>query len=408
MTDRDSEGEVSTVDPLTWSGNSNRTSLSVVRDVITEEFDDKTWLVTEAVLSAHATLLLGDVQRCFGLILEGPSGSGKTTVLQLIKNLDETYRTDDITPAAFVSHDASKTEEELGEIDLLPRVKHKTILNPDMAGWFSGNQETIESRWSKMVTIMDGNGYITDSGAHGQRGYEGDYRFAAVAATTPIETRAWESMGHLGQRFVFHSVPRKEDRESIKRDLFGEQEYEQKLATSTKAIEQFIKRRWEEFGGYGNVTWPRDYDNEIQEAFLDLGKLISHARAPVVGEPEDQRRVTSTLMDLACGHALLCGRRKVTWDDMEVCGRVALSTIPNGRRPFVRALVDPNTKSTLKASDLKPLVEMSVPTIHDRMELLDQLGLGDHYELEDNNRGTQMIGLKEEFMWPNKIPFPKL
>lgn len=108
---------------------SSDTTLTDVRSVILDNFDKRVWRATEAALSTHAALHLAGVQKCPGLILEGPSGASKTTVLRFFKEFEHTYRSDDLTPAAFVSHDASQYEEDLEEIDLLPRIQHKTLIN---------------------------------------------------------------------------------------------------------------------------------------------------------------------------------------------------------------------------------------------------------------------------------------
>ena len=51
--------------------------------------------------------------------------------------------------------------------------------------------------------MLDGQGYETDSGTHGHRGYaNGDYRFALLAATTPLSPAAWEDLGKFGNRIV--------------------------------------------------------------------------------------------------------------------------------------------------------------------------------------------------------------
>lgn len=385
-------------------------SLKNVRDIIQEEFDQAVWRAAESVLSAHATLLLGNRQRCFGLILEGPSGAGKTTTLRLIKELDEVYRSDDATPASFVSHDASKGGEKLQEIDLLPRIRHKTLLNMDMGSWFSGPPEAVRERWSIMAKLMDGSGYQTDSGAHGQRGYTGDFRFVCLGATTPMNQQAWRSMGHLGQRFLVHEVPSKTAKQDVKNDVFGKNEYETKVITCIEAVKDFMELRWTEFNGYRGVSWPSDFKEEIQDTLVYFGNLIRYARAPISesGTPqrEDARRVTTALKDLSQGRALLDGRTTVTEEDIQVCARVALSTMPQQRRGIIRILVDPSIECDLRSKDVAESIGVSRPTAHKRMDEIAKLGIADVYESE-NNRGTKHIRLKSELLWPAEaIEFP--
>lgn len=162
-------------------------SVMEVRKTVLEAFDERTWFVTEAALSIHATLLIKDIQDCMGLIIVGETGSGKSTVIRFFEgSLGSTYRSDDATPAAFVSADASRTEGELSDIDLLPKTCHRTLTSRDMATWFSGDQDAIRERMSIMAHLMDGDGYTRDTGSHGQRGYTGDYRFNFLGASTPL------------------------------------------------------------------------------------------------------------------------------------------------------------------------------------------------------------------------------
>ena len=112
------------------------------RSMVLEEFDRRTWQVIETALSIHITHLIDGIGGGFGLIIEGPSGCGKSTTLRAFETAGlqpQFYRSDDITPASFVSHDVSKSEEELQRDDLLPTIRGKTILNPEMANWFAGD-----------------------------------------------------------------------------------------------------------------------------------------------------------------------------------------------------------------------------------------------------------------------------
>ncbi len=45
-------------------------------------------------------------------------------------------RVDNFTPKSFVSHAASVAQDKLGEIDLLPKIRNKTMLTKELAPLF--------------------------------------------------------------------------------------------------------------------------------------------------------------------------------------------------------------------------------------------------------------------------------
>lgn len=386
-----------------------------VRETVTKEFSKDMWGVTEAILSAHATLLIGGVQNCTGLLIVGESGAGKTTATRFIEGLDDqVYRSDKLTPASFVSHDSSLSEEELDDTDLLPRIRHKTLVSRDMATWFSGERTTIRDRMSTVAHVMDGDGYTRDSGSHGERGYEGDYRFTFVGATTPLPPRAWRVMGHTGQRFVFYEKRREDtDTETMKEDLFGDKEYAERVNDCRTIVHDFLRELWNEYGGPNGVDDFGATDN-AQESLLYLAKVIKYSRAmPTQTDSdesgisrEDKHRVAAVLRDIARGRALLHGRTTVQLDDVGVSARIALSTMPKKRRPLVQALLNPANDGRLMASDAMEALDVSRPTALDRMDLLDTLGLGECSEVTDDGRDTKVLKVNEELEWPDELDFP--
>lgn len=376
-------------------------------------FDKRIALVTEAVLSTKTTLLLDGPDSCEGIAVVGPSGAGKTTALDFLKgteynNEELVYWSDDLTPAAFVSHEPSKNEEELAEYDLLPKIRRKSLVNPDMAGWFSGSYEQIRATMATIARVMDGSGYHRDTGTHGSRGYEGDYRFALVGATTPLDSRAWSAMGHVGNRLVFHYLPRKESPDEIAADVFEGREYGEQVAECQAEVTAFLRRVWEDYGGYGSVTWKSAASGEVRDGIVYLAHLVSHCRASgEAGTREGEHRIMSSLRNIARGHALLCGRGELRMADVQLSSRLALSTMHKERRGIVRAVLDPATPSPITSKNLKNhgATSSTRQTLRERMKLLEELGLGQVVEA-DNARDTEQFLLKDEFAWPDYLHFP--
>ncbi|KOX93377.1 hypothetical protein AMS69_05440 [Haloarcula rubripromontorii] len=394
------------------TGLDDENLLSEVRETVLEEFGKQTWDVTEAALSVQATLLLSDPQHSTGLVIVGEAGAGKTTVLRFFEGLEElVYRSDDATPASFVSHDASLSEEQLREeVDLLPRIQHKTLLVGDMSSWFSGGRDTIEERMSTLARLMDGDGYTTDSGTHGERGYkDGDYRFAILGANTPLQPRAWNAMGHTGNRFVFHEKAGTNNIGQVVEEVTEEDAYTKRVKRCQEVVHQFLTHIWDQYGGYRSVEWNSSATEEIREILEVLTRIVQHSRAPIAETGEIVKdsgyRVSTALWEIAQAHALLRGETQVALQDMDVCARIALSTMPKERRPVVRAVLNPDNDGSLSGPELTEQVSSSKPTVLDRMELLDVLGIAD-CEKKDG-RGKKVVERKDEFEWPDSLDFPE-
>ena len=153
-----------TIDAEVPSGLVN---LDSVRSQVCQHFPDL-WPAAEAGLSTCATLLLSDNVNPVALIYVGPPSAGKTTVVSMfdgatVKGEKLCYRSDKFTTAAFVTQSAKVAAGGLKKVDLLPRIKHKVLLTPDLSTIFRGKQEELAERFSTLTRVLDGQGYITDS-----------------------------------------------------------------------------------------------------------------------------------------------------------------------------------------------------------------------------------------------------
>ena len=94
-------------------------------------------------------------------------------------------------------------QRALAKIDLLPRLRHKVLLTPELSTIFRGKPDELAVAFARITRVLDGQGLKTDSGTHGQRGYDGDYLFAWLGATTPFDSVVWRVMAQLGSRMFF-------------------------------------------------------------------------------------------------------------------------------------------------------------------------------------------------------------
>jgi hypothetical protein len=114
-----------------------------------------------------------------------------------MKKWPNAFYTDNFTARSFVSHSTAVNPEELVEIDMLPKIKNKLFLTPELSPLFTTKEEDLQQLLGIVTRIADGHGYVSDSGAHGHRGYDEDIMFVWVGAAVdnPIQglQSTWKS-----------------------------------------------------------------------------------------------------------------------------------------------------------------------------------------------------------------------
>jgi hypothetical protein len=352
-------------------------------------------VVSETVicLAVAATLLLSDQQNPVAVNLEGPPSSQKTTLVDFFGRADDKcYRSDKFTPKSFVSHSASASRERLEEVDLLPRIRHKLFLVPELAPLFGLRHEDLLESFSILTRVLDGEGLSTDSGVHGQRGHTGDYLFAWIGCTTPIPHRVWKTMGTLGSRFLSIEMPSIEQSDDeLAAAVTGGLAYRDRLGLCREAVAAFLDRTWADSGGVRGVTWRRDADpQQILRRIAAYAKVLAKLRGtisvwregsgdeetynfstPIIEGPH---RAMSLLYALARGHALIHDRRQLTEDDLPIVARAALESAPNDRRAVMRILLANDGTATTK--DVQDTLRCSAPTGRAILETLEKVGIG--------------------------------
>jgi hypothetical protein len=64
--------------------------------------------------------------------------------IQLFRKYPLTFYTDSFTPSSLLSHNASLSEEQLQKIDMLPKMKNKLVLTPELAPLITGNEDELQ------------------------------------------------------------------------------------------------------------------------------------------------------------------------------------------------------------------------------------------------------------------------
>jgi predicted transcriptional regulator len=377
------------------------------------------WKPTEACLSVFAQLKIKDIANCTFLTFIGSPASRKTTMLSWFHGLDCSYFTDDFSPTSFVSHYAGATEEELKEkIDLLPRVKGKVLITPELMPAYSASYEELNKNLGIITRVLDGQGYSRDSGVHGQRGYkgiEGEWVFHWLAGIAYVPYRLWRMFGNMGTRAYYYGMPEENNKSSEELAKELKEDFPLKSKTCRKAIQLVINYLWDKYPE--QVEWQKQDDNiETLEAISKLAILLSSLRGnielqyeeegedaqevytqPVIEQPH---RANQVLYNLARGHALLYGRRYITNSDLPLIVKVALDSARTDRVKLFRCLLDKNGVASSKDFEqyLNISRTMAIRTMMS-LKILGLINISKNNPSDKGGRPMYLAQLKDEFKW---------
>ena len=391
-------------------------SFNELQTIYTDNFPEL-WTPFRAALAVMAQHYITDIANPFTLIFQGPPSGGKTTVLSCFMGLDEhVYWSDQFTAAAFVSHSSTTSKKDLKEVDMLPKIRHKTLITPELSTIFSARKERLMETMGVLTRILDGNGFTKDTGAHGSRGYQGDYFFTWLGATTPIRPHVWNIMSIIGARMFFTNVsPDTKSDEDMMLRIMGEDSYDVKLKNVKKATSAF-------FAGLRKahptrIEWSRSTeDKSVAKVIMRLAKLLSKLRGAVElskgtvdqhGDTdfsymppifEDPTRAATMLYNLARGNALIHGRTQISHADLPMVIEIALSSAPLERVNVFSALLK---EGTLTTEDTADVLNCSLPNARKVMKKLEVLQLVEVSERSDGFGGqpTIFIDVTYDLMW---------
>lgn len=385
----------------------NAPSIHTVKAIVERHFPDL-WPATEACLATCATLLLEDNSNPGTLILKGVAGCGKSTVTSLLEGVMVqgemfTYRSDKFTAASFVSHSVQSTREQLQEVDLLPKIKNKVLLTPELSPIFRGKPEDLIPRFAILTRVLDGQGLQTDSGVHGRRGYEGPHIFAWIGATTPFNEAVWEVMATLGSRFFF-LVLEPAEKTSID-DLIASHSkavsHAEGIKECQEIIQPFLDSLFAQYQGVAGMKWDRTAnDRSVLEAIARFAHLLAILRTPFKADskpqPESPHRANTVLYNLARGHALLYCRTTLTAEDVPLMANVAMSSIPQNRRSILLAMAE-NHGKPMTVHLVESALDVSRHTAEKAMEEMHWLGVA--VFSKPGNGLTSTLSLNPEWDW---------
>jgi len=363
-------------------------------------------------------MALAGREKPLSLILEQHSGYGKTTTLVWLFPTADTekyfYRSDNFTPKAFVSH-AANTAKALDEIDMLPRIRNKVLVTKELAPIFRGRKEELEKNFSMLITVLDGLGYVSDTGMQGQRGYAERHVFNWLGATTPVPRDTHRMMSQLGTRLLFWEMPLVQPTELellayAARDDKRVNDDECRRLTG-ELMADFFARHPVGSVKPDSIRFPGGLLSDL----VRWSQLLVRGRAPVhyeddsgwkpvaAGVPEGPWKVVDYFKELARGHALIEDRDEVTAGDLELVGHTALSSMPGHLRPILRELRLAGAVSTKRCSTVC-VPPVSQPTARNYLQELALLGIGNLSKGSPATSAPDTLKLAPDFRWLHTGP----
>lgn len=378
------------------------------------------WQALEFVLSVKTILNIKDCTLPFAGILLGPPSSLKTVGVELFRKWPQTYYTDNFSAKSFVSHSTAVTKEQLEEIDMLPKIKNKLFLTPELAPTFAAKDDDLIQILGIMTRILDGHGYESDTGAQGHRGYNEKMMFTWVGAAVDIPYKVHRYLGTLGPKLYFFRLPKvKKTEDEYLKDLNFN--FEQNIQEIREALFRYLK--WFEIGpnivnenddtGLPKIEWDPNKDDELAKRYIvRLAGLLAHLRGVVptwhtqdtqgsnygygLAIKEECDRAIKQLYNLARGRALSLGRNYIIVDDIPLVVKVVLSTASIERVTMFDLLLAYRGKMT--TSQIATSLNVSSHTAHRTMTELKALSLVDMKKEEAINAEYE-ITLDAKFNW---------
>jgi len=249
------------------------------------------------------------------------------------------------------------------------------LLISDLAPLLNSPEGELQEILGTLTRLLDGEGLYSAKGVHGRRGYGGhgeDYRFAFVAASTPLKRHTWKIIGVIGARVLTVSV--EQPKERAEPPTPGVRD---KVGNAAGLVDSWMSDLWDRYG-YRGVKW-ETLDANIEQELWNISTLVGRWRAPTPDEGEivvieRPYRLYHSLMALVRGHALLDDRTQIDDSDLKMVRRVALDSMPDARRRLLRAMLAVGTITLDEAGQILRVSTQAASKYH-LTPLVEQLGV---------------------------------
>jgi hypothetical protein len=460
----DDEFKAKFIDEVTELRNKNLLTYEQWQSNVTQKYNQlkkviekhypEAWIFMEFCLSVKSILNIQEFTLPFMGVIVAPPSSMKTMVIHLFRKYPNSFYTDSFTPSSIVSHNSSLNEEELQKVDLLPKIKDRLVLTPELAPIVTAKDDELQKMMGIIIRLLDGHGLETDSGAHGHRKY-GDTMFVWLGAIVEIQPRVWKLLGTLGNKiyFIRPALRKKtpaELKKIAKKNNFSDinKEIESALLEylktfdaapqiegKTKIENEIVKIRWnEEFEQEQDIALEylaqlanllariRGIVNVSDTGFITNNKYNkdnnygSNQKQQTEGQEystdfpiiEDPSRAVILLRNIAIGHAVSQGRDHLSISDIPIAIKVALSTAPLRRVKVLDLLLRKGYNGEITTSQITHHLSISQPIATKTMRELDALGIAKIFTVGNYSNSELKIKLKSEFEWFKSPQFLKL
>ena len=385
------------------------------------------WDSLEFELSIQKILNLKDCTLPFAGIVLGAPSSLKTVGIESFRKWINTFYTDNFSAKAFVSHSTNVKKEALQDIDLLPKIKDKLFLTPELSPTFSKKDDDLVEILGILTRVLDGHGYESDTGAHGHRGYNEAMMFVWIGAAVDIPYKVHKLLGTLGPKLYFLRLPSNPKSEDYYiNDL--DKDFGEKIARVNVALFEYLNLfemgpdlHLDEKSGINKMEWDskhpkNDEDKKTKTFIVRLGMLLAHLRGVIpsfytddsnsqglgysysLATIEEPSRAMTQLRNLARGHALSQGRNYLTMEDIPLLIKVVFSTASMERVRIFELLIE--HKGRLTTSIITASLNTSNNTAKRTMAEFNALGLVEVGDVKSQyGQPEKEITLKDEFRW---------
>jgi hypothetical protein len=127
-----------------------------IHDIAKRNFPNS-WYDIEFTLSVLKILNISECTLPFAGIMLSRAGGNKTLSSGIIISWPFVYYTRNFTAKAFVTHNTAISKEKLPDIDMLPKIRFKLLLTPELTPTFSASEDDLMENLGIITALVFSN-----------------------------------------------------------------------------------------------------------------------------------------------------------------------------------------------------------------------------------------------------------